>query len=149
MSRDVARIRVLLADDHPAVREGLRALLTASQFVEIVGEAANGAAACELARALQPDVLVVDIDMPVVDGVQTTARVRHECPGTKVLALTVHSEPNYIRRVINAGGAGYVLKQNAAKALVRAIKLVHGGRTCFDAARVPASIPPTRHRPLT
>src|SRR5258705_12218192 len=83
-------VRVVLADDHPIVREGLRLLVDAQPDMRVVGEAADGEAACRVTSALQPDILVIDLSMPVLGGADAAARVRRECPGVKVLALTVH-----------------------------------------------------------
>src|SRR4051812_49874970 len=120
----MSTIRILLADDHAVVREGLKALLGAEPGIEVVGEAADGPAAVALAAELDPDVVVVDISMPGLNGAQVTTRLRQANPGRKVLALTVHEDKSYLRLLLEAGAAGYVLKRAAAGELVQAIRAV-------------------------
>ena len=125
-------VRVVLADDHPIVREGLRLLVDAQPDMRVVGEAADGEAACRMTSALQPDILVIDMSMPVLGGADATVRVRRECPGVKVLALTVHEERAYLTQLLRAGASGYVLKRAAPSELVRAMRTVAGGGTYID-----------------
>jgi DNA-binding NarL/FixJ family response regulator len=125
-------VRVVLADDHPVVREGLRLLVDAQPDMQVVGEAADGEAACRLTSALQPDILVIDMSMPVLGGADATARVRQECPGVKVLALTVHEERAYLTQLLRAGASGYVLKRAAPSELVHAMRTVAAGGTYID-----------------
>ena len=125
-------IRVLLADDHAVVREGLKALINAQPGMEVVGEAADGPVAVELTSELDPDVVVVDVSMPGLNGAQVTARLRKTCPDRKVLALTVHEDKSYLRLLLEAGAAGYVLKRAAAAELVQAIRAVAAGGTYLD-----------------
>ena len=125
-------LRVVLADDHAVVREGLKALVNAQPDMRVVGEAADGEAAWRAARALAPDVLVMDLSMPLVGGAEATARVRRDCPGVKVLALTVHEERLYLTQLLRAGASGYVLKRAAAAELVRAVRTVAAGGTYID-----------------
>ena len=127
-------VRVVLADDHAVVREGLRHLVEAQPDMRVVGEAADGEAAWRAACALAPDVLVMDLSMPVLGGVEATERVRRDCPGVRVLALTVHEERDYLTRLLRAGAAGYVLKRAAAGELVRAVRAVAAGGTYIDPA---------------
>ena len=122
----------MLADDHAVVREGLKALINAQLNMIVVGEAADGEAACRMTRELNPDVLVIDLSMPVLGGAEATARVRRECPGVKVLALTVHEERVYLTQLLRAGASGYVLKRAAAAELVRAVHTVAAGGTYID-----------------
>src|SRR4051794_27827649 len=117
----MAKLRVFLADDHAVVREGLKALINAQPDMEISGEAADGQAACEQAPPLRPDVVVLDVSMPGMSGAQAAERLRQECPQVKVLALTVHEDKGYLRQLLQAGAAGYVLKRAAAEELIRAI----------------------------
>ena len=124
--------RVVLADDHAVVREGLKALVDAQPDLRVVGEAADGAAAWRLACTLRPDVLVVDLSMPVLGGAEAAARVRRDCPDVRVLALTVHEEPVYLAALLRAGASGYVLKRAAPAELVRAIRTVTAGGTYLD-----------------
>lgn len=133
--RDDARpdvLRVVLADDHAVVREGLKSVVNAQPDMRVVGEAADGEAAWRAAVELAPDVLVVDLSMPVLGGAEATARVRRDCPGVKVLALTVHEERLYLTQLLHAGASGYVLKRAAAGELVRAIRAVAAGETYVD-----------------
>lgn len=128
------RIRVVLADDHAVVRAGLAALVNAEPDMRVVGEAGDGEAAWQAAQALEPDVLVMDLSMPVLGGAEATARVRRDCPGVRVLALTVHEERVYLAQLLRAGAAGYVLKRAAPEELVRAIRVVMAGGTYLDPA---------------
>lgn len=127
-----AVLRIVLADDHPIVREGLKQLVNAQPDMRVVGEAADGEAACRAASALSPDVLVIDLSMPVLGGAEATERIRRECPAVKVLALTVHEERLYLTQLLRAGASGYVLKRAAAAELVRAIRTVAAGGTYID-----------------
>jgi len=125
-------VRVVLADDHPIVRQGLRLLVDSQPDMQVVGEAADGEAACRVTSALQPDILVIDMSMPVLGGADATARVRATCPSVKVLALTVHEERAYLTQLLRAGAAGYVLKRAAPSELVRAMRIVAAGGTYID-----------------
>ena len=121
------RIRVLLADDHAVLRAGLRALLAGEPDMEVVGEATDGNDAIAQAQLLQPDVLVLDIAMPRVNGLEVIRRLREEGFSVKVLVLTMHSEEQYLLQVLRAGGSGYVLKASADTELMEAIRTVHRG----------------------
>ena len=125
-------LRVVLADDHSVVREGLRLLVNAQPDMEVVGEAADGEAACRAARELTPDVLVMDLSMPLLNGADATAIVRRDCPDVRVLALTVHEERLYLTQLLRAGASGFVLKRSAASELVRAVRTVAAGGTYID-----------------
>jgi NarL family two-component system response regulator LiaR len=115
-------IRVLLADDHTVVRQGLRMFLDLDPELEVVGEAANGAEAVQLARELKPDVVLMDLLMPVLDGVAATGAIRSELPATQVLALTSVLEDAKVVSAVRAGAIGYLLKNTESDELVRAIK---------------------------
>lgn len=128
----MSELRIVLADDHEVVRTGLRALVDASPGMRVVGEARDGDEACRLARELRPDVLVMDVSMPVLDGAAATERVRRDSPGVRVLALTMHDDRGHLSRLLEAGAGGYVLKRAAADELVRAIRAVAGGGTWVD-----------------
>jgi DNA-binding NarL/FixJ family response regulator len=128
------RLRLLLVDDHAVVREGLRALLASDPRFEIVGEASEGEGAVSAASSLRPDVVVMDISMSGLNGVQATRRLKVESPATRVVALTVHEEGGYLRSLLDAGAAGYVLKRSAASELVRALQVVGDGGTYLDPA---------------
>jgi DNA-binding NarL/FixJ family response regulator len=125
-------LRVFLVDDHAVLREGLKALIGAQAGMVVVGEADDGLAACERVPELRPDLVVMDVSMPGLTGSQTTERLRRECPRVKVLALTVHEEKGYIRQLLAAGAAGYVLKRNAPEELIRAIRVVAAGQVYLD-----------------
>src|SRR5919205_430048 len=111
------RIRVVIADDHGILREGIRALLAAVPDVEVVGEAADGRAAVELCKQLDPDVVLMDIAMPGLGGLEATLQLRHDQPRTRVLVLTRYSDREYVRRFLEAGAAGFVLKKAAGPGL--------------------------------
>ena len=128
MSNETTRpIRVLLADDHGILRAGLRALLGSEPDIDVVGEAADGEEAVAQTAALDPDVVVLDIAMPRLDGLEATRRIRDRGLRAKILILTVHAEERYLLPVLRAGGAGYVLKSGADTDLLDAIRTVARG----------------------
>jgi two-component system response regulator NreC len=120
-------IRVLLVDDHRVVRLGLRTLLESEFDIDVVGEAGNGVEAVAAAQALLPTVIVMDISMPEMDGLEATRRIRATCPDTHILILTVHAQERYLFPVLKAGGSGYVLKSTVDTELVEAIRAVAAG----------------------
>lgn len=126
-------MRVLLAEDHKLVRQGTRLYLE-SEGVEVVGEATNGREALELARALRPDVVVMDIHLPELTGIEATRRIRHELPDVRVLALTAYDNPAYVQALLDAGADGFVLKTAELSELLRALREVAVGRLAFDPA---------------
>jgi len=128
----MGHIRVVLADDHPIVLAGIRALLNADPELELVGEATNGGEALPLIRSVAPDVAVVDVSMPGLNGLELTERVTGECPGTKVLVLTVHEDAAYVQPMLKAGAKGYLLKRSAAEDLLRAVHAVAAGGVYLD-----------------
>ena len=128
----MAEHRIFLADDHAVVREGLKALINAQPGMTVVGEAGDGLSACEQVAGLRPDVVVMDVSMPGLTGSQATARIKRECPAVRVLALTVHEDKGYIRQLLAAGAAGYVLKRAAPEELVHAIRVVAAGKVYLD-----------------
>jgi DNA-binding NarL/FixJ family response regulator len=125
-------VRVVLADDHPIVREGLKLLLNSEPDLEVVGEAGDGEAACRVAKELNPDVLVMDLSMPIRNGAEATEIVRRDCPRVRVLALTVHEESLYLKQLLRAGASGFVLKRSATTELVRAVRTIATGGTYID-----------------
>jgi DNA-binding NarL/FixJ family response regulator len=127
-------IRVLIADDHAVVRDGLRALISAQPGLVVVGEAASGIEAWRRSCDLLPDVLVLDVSMPGVGGLETAKRVASDCPTVKVLALTMHEERGYVSHMLRAGAAGYALKRSASSELVNAIRTVYAGERYVDPA---------------
>src|ERR1035437_4160689 len=122
-------IRVLLADDHSLVRKGFRRLLDDEPEIEVVGEAANGPAAIELALQLKPQVVVMDLAMPELDGIQATVQILRHLPETGILILSMYSEDNYVRNAFASGARGYLLKNALEVDLPYAIKEVAAGRT--------------------
>ena len=125
-------ITVLLAEDHTIVREGLRALLKLEHDIEVVEEAENGRQAVTLAAQLCPDVIVMDIAMPLLNGLEATRQILQNAPNTKVLILSAHSDDAYVEQVMSIGAKGYLIKQTAAHILPEAIREVHKGKTCFS-----------------
>lgn len=128
------KITVLLADDHNVVRQGLRALLSAESDIEIVGEAENGRQAVMLAKKLLPDVCVVDIAMPVLNGLEATRQITKQVPTTKVLILSSYSDDEYVQQLTEAGAAGYLVKQTAANDLLKGIREAQKGNAFFSPA---------------
>jgi two-component system response regulator NreC len=127
-------IGILIADDHAVLRAGLRLLLDAEPDMEVVGEAGNGIEALRRARDLQPDILLLDMAMPQMSGLNVLRELRDTLPGTRVLVLTMHDDEGYLREVLSAGGAGYVLKRAADVELLTAIRAIHQGGTYLHAA---------------
>ena len=126
------KLRVLLADDHNIIRAGLKVLIDAQADMEVVAEAADGEAACARAAEEAPDVVVMDVSMPVLGGAPATLRIKREQPGVKVLALTVHEDRSYLQQLLQAGASGYLLKRAAADELIHAIRAVARGGTYLD-----------------
>ena len=126
------KIRVVLADDHAIVREGVKALLTLADDIEVVGEAADGREAIARVQALQPDVIVMDIAMPDLGGLEATVEIRRQYPRTRILILSQHEDREYIRRFLKACVSGYVLKKSAGSDLTTAIRAVHRGGLVLD-----------------
>jgi len=122
-----SKIRLMLADDHVVVRSGLRMLLQARSDIEIVGEAENGREAIEKVKVLRPDVILMDVQMPDINGIQATKRIKEVSPETAVLALTMHEDDHYFFEMLHAGASGYVPKRAAPDELVNAIRTVSEG----------------------
>lgn len=121
--------RVLLADDHRILRQGLRSLFEKEDDLEVVGEAENGRQAVRMARELRPDVVVMDVAMPDLNGIEATRQVLAELPAVKVLALSMHSDRRYVIEVLKAGASGYLLKDGAFEELASAIRTVAANRS--------------------
>lgn len=121
------RIRILLADDHAVVRQGFKMLLDAQGDMEIVGEAGNGREAVDLAEQLRPDVVVMDVAMPELNGIEATRRMAEKVPHARVVALSMHKDSVYVREVLRAGARGYLLKDSGSQDLVAAIRAVASG----------------------
>jgi len=128
----VDKLRIFLADDHMVVREGLKSLVNAQPDMQVVGEADNGRAAWQRAVELKPDVVVMDVSMPVMSGAEATERLRRECPVVKVLALTFYEDKSYLDQMLKAGAAGYVLKRAVMEELVHAVRTVAAGGSYLD-----------------
>jgi len=128
MTKATKPLRILVADDHELVRRGIRGLLRARRGWTVVGEAMNGREAVEKANRLKPDVAILDISMPDLDGLQATRRIREAVPTTEVVVLTMHESDQMVRRVLDAGARGYVLKSDLATHLVKAVKDVCAGK---------------------
>src|ERR1044071_290205 len=126
------RITVLLAEDHQIVREGFRCVLKDEPDIEVVGEAENGRQAMQLIRKLRPAVVVMDIAMPLLNGLEANRQIREEFPATKVLILSAHSDEAYVEQVTALGAAGFLLKQTSSHNLATAIREVQKGKTFFD-----------------
>jgi len=128
------QLRIFLADDHMVVREGLKAMINAQPDMDVIGEAGDGQTAWQQAQECQPDVVIMDITMPNVNGVQATAQLKRACPNIKVLALSVHDDTSYLRQLLAAGATGYILKHTAAEDLIQAIRMVAAGGVYLDPA---------------
>jgi len=127
-------VRVLMVDDHPVVLAGLKALVSAEPDMTVVGEARDGRTALRMAIQLTPDVVVLDISLPEMNGVELAAALRHELPDCRLLVLTVHEERAYLRQLVELGVGGYLLKRSAADELPRAIRAVAAGGMYLDPA---------------
>jgi two-component system nitrate/nitrite response regulator NarL len=125
-------IRVLLVDDHPVVRRGLSSCLSSQDQVLVVGEAADGQEGIRKAKELSPDVVLMDIDMPQMNGLSATEVLRRDSPNIKVLILSMHRHPEYVVRILQCGARGYVLKEASPEELVGAIRSVQAGETVFS-----------------
>ena len=128
------KLRILLAEDHQTVREGVKLIINSQPDMEVVGEADNGNVAITLAQKNTPDIIVIDISMPELNGLKATKKLKQVCPDTKVLTLTRHTDDAYLQQLIKAGASGYVLKQSAATELIRAIHTVAEGNSYLDPA---------------
>ncbi len=128
------KLRILLADDHSVMRSGLRALLERQSNLEVVGEADNGRDAVSLSSSLSPDVVVMDVAMPLLNGIEATKSILKQAPSTSVVMLSMHSDESYVMRSLNAGARGYLLKDSAAAELLSALDAVSQGKSFFSSA---------------
>jgi two-component system response regulator NreC len=128
------KIRILLADDHTLMRDGLRALIESEPDLCIAGEAEDGRAAVKLAREICPDVVLMDIAMPMLNGLEAARQIKHDCPQAKVLILSMHDDEDYIRQALAAGAMGYILKDASGSELLEAIRAVQRGEVVLSPA---------------
>jgi DNA-binding NarL/FixJ family response regulator len=128
------KLKILLAEDHRILREGLKRLIDEQPNMEVVGEADNGITAWQKAKELEPDIVLMDITMPRLNGAEATIKIREMCPNVKVVALTGHRASGYLNEVVKAGAAGFVLKQAAVDELIDAIQTVAKGGSYIDRA---------------
>ena len=128
----MSTLRIFLADDHVVLREGLRSLVNAQSDMIVVGEAGNGRAALQQVREIQPDVVIMDVSMPELNGIQVTERLKRAYEKIMVLILTAHDDSGYLRQLLEVGASGYVLKKAAADDLIKAIRVVSAGGVYLD-----------------
>ena len=128
----MSAIRLVIADDHATIRDALKLLLGSQPDLQVVGEATNGEQALEAAVALRPDVLLMDVSMPGMNGLQATAAVKSRVPSVNILTLTRHAEESYLGELLRAGASGYALKQSSSTELINAIRTVASGRPYLD-----------------
>jgi len=126
------KIKIIVAEDHLTVREGIKLLLKAQPDMEVIGEAGDGEAAIALTTKLEPDMVIMDVSMPVMNGLKATKKLRSMYPSLKILTLTRHTDDGYLRQLIGAGANGYVLKQSAPDELINAIRAVGSGKSFLD-----------------
>lgn len=127
-------LRIFIAEDHETVREGLRLIIDAQTDMEVCGEAGDGRAALKLAQELQPDIVVMDVTMPELNGLKATRQLKQLCPQMKILTLTRHTDNAYLQELLRAGASGYVLKQSSSNELLRAIRSIAKGGNYLDPA---------------
>ncbi len=152
----MAKIKILIADDHAVVREGTRRILEQDQKLEVVAEAGDGEEAIRLATNLKPDVAIIDIAMPNIDGIEATRQIKALCPDTTVLILTAYDDDQFIFSLLEAGAAGYLLKSVRGRELIDAVRAVHAGESVLHPAIarkvlnrfVPSSGKPTKEETL-
>src|SRR5919107_3429120 len=132
-------LRILLADDHTVVRQGLRKILEARPEWQVVAEAGDGREAVRQAEEVKPDVAIVDVAMPLLNGIEAVRQIARKASGTRVLVLSMHNDEAYVTQMLRAGAAGYLLKDSADVDLVQAVEAVGGGEWVFGPCRAPGS----------
>lgn len=135
-------ITILLVDDHSYIRKGIRYLLEALGDMEVVATATNGIEAVAKARLHQPHIVIIDISMPLMNGIEATRQIRENCPATRVLTLSIYDEPSYIKNAVQAGATGYVLKEGLPDELLEAIQSLYNGRPYFSRRIASLAEPP-------
>lgn len=135
-------ITILLVDDHSYIREGIRYVLESLEDIEVVGTAANGIEAVAKARLYQPNIVIIDMSMPLMDGIEATRQIRENCPATRVLALSIYNDPLYVKNAVQAGATGYVLKDGLPNELLEAIQSLYHGSPYFSRKIAPLVEPP-------
>ena len=130
----MARLRILLADDHRVVRQGLRRVLEDRLDWEVVAEAGDGREAVRLAEEVKPDVAIIDVAMPLLNGIETTRQIARKAPATRILVLSMHSDEAYVNQILKAGATGYLLKDSADVDLLQAVDAVSKGKSFFSPA---------------
>jgi DNA-binding NarL/FixJ family response regulator len=140
-------VRIVIVDDHQIVRDGLRSVMEREPDLTVVAEADNGRQGIEACRRVSPDVVVMDISMPDLNGIEATRKIKAEAPDTRVIALSMHSDKRYVRRMIEAGATGYLLKESAIDEVVRAVKAVAAGGSYLSPEVADIVIEGFRRRP--
>jgi two-component system, NarL family, response regulator DegU len=130
----MSKINIVLADDHVLVRNGIKAMLESESDIKVVGEAGNGSEALERARNLKPDILVLDIRMPLMTGLEAAAKLRDYAPATKAVILSMHDSEEYVLQALESGAYGYLLKDTDKNEFIKALKQIHGGSKYFSGA---------------
>jgi DNA-binding NarL/FixJ family response regulator len=134
MPKNVDKIRIFLADDHTILRDGIRALLENEPDLTVIGEAEDGRSAVRMICQLEPDIVLMDIAMPLLNGLEATRQIKRTCPQVRVLILTMHDNEEYIRQALAMGAMGYILKDASSKDLLDAIRAVHRGEAVLSPA---------------
>lgn len=144
----MSKLRIFLADDHPIVRDGLRGLIEAQSDMKVIGEATDGERAVREVLKTRPDVVVMDVSMPGLGGVEATAQIMKACPSVRVVALTANEDRGYLKPLLAAGAVGYVLKRSAADDLIQALRIAAAGKLYLDPAVAPQVVAELTGAPL-
>jgi two-component system nitrate/nitrite response regulator NarL len=135
-------ITILLVDDHSYIRKGIHYLLESLEYIEVVATADNGIEAVAKARLYQPDIVIIDISMPLMNGIEATRKIRENCHATRVLALSIYDDPLFVKNAVQAGASGYVLKEGLPAELLEAIQSLSSGTAYFSRKIAPFVEPP-------